>query len=260
MSEHQRGLPRFAGDGVLIAGGARAILLQLAYPPVGRGVVDHSDFAGRPLDRLWATLAYAYAIVYGTEADRVRAVRLVNRAHSPVRGEARGTAPAYSAYDPQLQLWVAATLYDTAVVVHEELFGPLDPAEADALYDAYAELGIRLQLPRGQWPADRAAFAEYWAQMLPRLSVDADVHAVSRQLMFARSLPAPLGLAMPLARLVTAGLLPDAVRSAYGIRWTARAERRFRRTLAITGLLWPWLPVSLRQWPQRRSLAIIRRG
>ncbi|WP_327063412.1 MULTISPECIES: oxygenase MpaB family protein [unclassified Leifsonia] len=41
-------LPRFAGDGVLIAGGARAILLQLAYPPVGRGVVEHSDFAGRP--------------------------------------------------------------------------------------------------------------------------------------------------------------------------------------------------------------------
>ncbi|KQQ95299.1 hypothetical protein ASF62_01800 [Leifsonia sp. Leaf325] len=253
-------LPRFAGDGVLVAGGARAILLQLAYPPVGRGVVDHSDFAGRPLDRLWATLAYAYAIVYGTDDDRIRAVRLVNRAHSPVRGDARDGAPAYSAYDPELQLWVAATLYDTAVVVHEQLFGPLQTEQADALYAAYAELGTRLQLPRGQWPADRAAFSAYWAGMLPRLSVDADVLAVSRELMFARSLPAPLGLAMPLARLVTAGLLPPSVRSAYRVRWTPRAERRFRRALAITGAVWPWLPRSLREWPQRRSLARIRRG
>ena len=218
---------------MLIAGGARAILLQLAYPPVGRGVVDHSDFAGRPLDRLWATLAYAYAIVYGTEDDRVRAVRLVNRAHSPVRGEARGDAPAYSAYDPQLQLWVAATLYDTAVVVHEELFGPLETEQADALYAAYAELGTGSQLPRGQWPADRAAFAAYWAGMLPRLSVDADVRAVSRELMFV-ALPPGAARARDAPRTTRHGRAPSSIRcaSAYGIRWTPRAERRFRRALS----------------------------
>lgn len=187
-------------------------------------------------------------------------MRLVNRAHSPVRGDARGGAPAYSAYDPELQLWVAATLYDTAVVVHEELFGPLRTDEADALYTAYAELGTRLQLPQGRWPDDRAAFTEYWAGMLPRLSVDSEVLALSRELMFARSLPTPLGLAMPLARLVTAGLLPATVRAAYGVRWSAGAERRFRRALAVTGAVWPWLPRPLREWPQRRSLARIRRG
>jgi uncharacterized protein (DUF2236 family) len=45
-----------AREGALLAGGARAILLQIAHPAVGRGVAEHSDFAGRPLDRLRATL------------------------------------------------------------------------------------------------------------------------------------------------------------------------------------------------------------
>lgn len=254
------GLPLYAGDAVLIAGGARAILLQLAFPPVGRGVVDHSDFAGRPLDRLWSTLGYAYAVVYGTDADRSAAVRLVNRAHAVVRGSAREGAPAYNAYDPELQLWVAATLYDTAVVVHERLFGPLDPRAADRLYSAYSALGTLLQLPPGQWPSDRAAFARYWDAMIPRLSTDAEVRRVARTLMFSSGLPAPLRHAMPLARLVTAGLLPAEVRTAYGIRWTSGAERRFQRALRVTAAVWPLLPRALRQWPQERSLRRLRAG
>jgi uncharacterized protein (DUF2236 family) len=47
-----------AREGVLLAGGARAILLQLANPAVGRGVARHSDFASNPLQRLRNTLSY----------------------------------------------------------------------------------------------------------------------------------------------------------------------------------------------------------
>lgn len=252
------GLPEYAGDAVLIAGGARAILLQLAFPPVGRGVVVHSDFENRPLDRLWSTLGYVYAVAYGTASDKAAAVRIVNRAHAGVRGEASGASPAYNAYDPELQLWVAATLYDTAVVVQERLFGPLDEAEAEALYAAYADLGTLLQLRQGQWPADRAAFQAYWDGMLPRLETDGDVRRVARTLMFPDTLPAPLRLVMPLARLVTAGLLPPDVRRAYRIDWTPRAERRFERILDVTAGIWPHLPRRLRQWPQETSLRRLR--
>lgn len=88
-----------AAEGILLAGGARAILLQLANPAVGRGVAEHSDFADRPLDRLTGTLTYLYVVMYGTP-DEVRAVaRRVGHAHTPVPG----------ARDTDLQLWVAAT-------------------------------------------------------------------------------------------------------------------------------------------------------
>ena len=248
------GLPEIAGDAVLIAGGARAILLQLADPAVGRGVARHSDFEDRVLDRLWATLAYVYAIVYGDDGEREKAVRSVNRAHAPVVGPADGGAPAYSAFDPQLQLWVAATLYDTAVVVLERTFGPLTEATADALYLRYAELGAALQMPPELWPADRMAFDTYWQQRVGELVVGDEVRVLSRRLMFPSTLPAHLMVAMPVARLVTAGLLPSRARALYRVRWNAGAESRVRAILRVTGLVWPLLPRPVRQWPKNRSL------
>ena len=40
---------RVAREGLLLAGGGRATLLQVAHPGVAHGVYDHSDFADRPL-------------------------------------------------------------------------------------------------------------------------------------------------------------------------------------------------------------------
>lgn len=104
-----------AGEAVLIAGGGAAILLQVADPRVARGVARHSDFASRPTDRLNATLRYVYAQVHGTVSERRFSARLVRYAHAPVRGRAEGGVAAYSASDDDLQLWVAATLYRTAI-------------------------------------------------------------------------------------------------------------------------------------------------
>ena len=45
----------------------------------------------------------------------------------PRSGPGRGEkdAPAYDAFDPALQLWVAATLYQTMIDLHERVFGPV---------------------------------------------------------------------------------------------------------------------------------------
>ncbi|MES1170192.1 MAG: oxygenase MpaB family protein, partial [Leifsonia sp.] len=57
-----RSFEEYAADGVLVLGGAAAILLQVADPVVARGVAEHSDFARRPMDRLRNTLRYVYAV------------------------------------------------------------------------------------------------------------------------------------------------------------------------------------------------------
>ncbi|HEY8588915.1 MAG TPA: oxygenase MpaB family protein, partial [Naasia sp.] len=149
------GYRELVAEGVLLAGGARALLLQLAHPAIARGVAEHSGFAADPTRRLLGTLTYLYALAFGTEEEAARAVREVGRAH---RGVASATEPdAYSARDPGLQLWVTATLYDTTVQVAELTWGPLEPAVADEVYRESARIGTALGMPTGEWPADREA-------------------------------------------------------------------------------------------------------
>lgn len=248
-------MPDAAAEAVLIAGGGRAILLQIANPGVGRGVAEHSDFASRPLDRLHATLTYVYAVAFGTPEELAFVRRRVNRAHAPVHNSP-GSAP-YTAFDPQLQLWVAATLYDSAMTVHRQVFGPPDDVLADRLYAAYADLGTALQVPPGLWPADRQAFEHYWSAQLAQLATDAATRQVADQLLRPRTGPLPLRAAIPLARLLTLGFLPPAVRDLFGFGWSGRQQWMFRAVLGVTRVVYPRLPRSLRQWPKNHYLGVL---
>lgn len=244
-----RGLADIGAEGVLLAGAGRAILLQIADPAVGRGVAEHSNFAERPLDRLLSTMTYVYAVVYGNEAQIAAVRRSVNRAHAPVRSQASaGEGDGYSAFDAHSQLWVVATLYDTAATVHEKIYGQLDDETADKVYSDYARIGTALQLPAELWPADRAAFAEYWNERLPQLTASEATLQVSRDLLYPASGPLWLRLSMPLARFLTAGLLPEHLRAGFGLRWSERRDRHFTRTMKVSSVIYPRLPERFRHW------------
>lgn len=239
---------RFAADGVLIVGGARAILLQVADPVVAEGVARHSDFANRPLERLHNTLTYAYAVVLGDEDDAAAVSAYVNRRHVPVRG----------ADDPDLQLWVAATLYDTAALVHTVVYGEPGDQLADALYRAYEPLGASLQMPASSWPADRAAFDEYFAGRVGSLEVTADARQIAHDLFRPTSAPPWLRAGLPLARLLTIDLLPASVRRAYGYRFGPLARWQARQAWRVIRVLAFLLPARVKSWPARYYLRALR--
>ena len=246
------GLRDIGAEAALLAGGGRAILLQLANPAVGHAVADHSDFAADPLRRLRNTLSYVYALVFGTH-EQVAAVRsMVRHAHAPVRSE------TYNASDAALQLWVAATLYDTAATLHARIFGPLDEASLDAVYRDYAVVGTALGMPAALWPAGREAFGRYWRAQLARLEVDDRVREVGAQVLHPASGPLWMRVLMPVARLATAGLLPPALREAYALPWSDRHQRRFDRMMDVTARLYPHLPARLRHWPKNHLLRRLR--
>ena len=243
-----QGMADFGAEGILLAGAGRAILLQLANPAVGRGVAEHSTFVGRPVNRLKGTLTYVYGVVYGTDeqVDEVR--RRVNRAHAPVRRADHAASPGYNAYDPALQLWVVATLFDTALTIIEKIYGPLDDESADAMYRDYAKIGTVLQLPAGMWPEDRAAFGRYWDEQMVNLRAgDAGVR-VGRGLLFPQHTALWYRAIMPAARFLTAGLLPEQLRNDYGLPWSPRRERRFQRTMRTLAAVYPRLPQRIRHW------------
>jgi uncharacterized protein (DUF2236 family) len=241
----------FSAEAILLAGGGAALLLQLADPAVARGVAEHSDFANRPLDRLLGTLTYLTVTVYGTAEEARLVARRVGQAHAPVR------SADYDARDPGLQLWVAATLYDTAVRVHELVLGEIDDETAESLLAEYAVIGTALGVPRALWPADRAAFAAYWNSAVSRLRVDEPARRVARELLHPGSGPWWLRAAMPLARRVTAGLLDEPLRDAYGLH---HDPLRFARLLRFTRAVYPRLPRRLRRAPMRMVLRRFRAG
>ena len=240
-----RTISDMAGESLLLGGGGRAILLQLADPGVGHGVAEHSDFVERPLARLHGTMTYLYAIVFGS-ADEVAFVRdLVDRAHGPVRSAA-GAPVSYDAVDPELQLWVAATLYDSAIDLYERVHGALSPAAAERVYREYALVGTALQMPESLWPVDRAAFSAYWRARVDGLVVDDVTRDVAHQLLHPTNVPWALRAAMPLARLVTAGLLPASVRDAFRLPWSPTRRRVFDGVIAVCRVVVPRLPGRVR--------------
>ena len=252
---------RHAAEGVLLLGGGAAILLQLADPRVAAGVARHSGFRDRPLDRLLGTLDYLTALAFGSEADRRRLVRTVNAAHAPVRSRADdGGGSSYSAFDADAQRWVASTLLAVALDLHERTWGPLDADRADAIVRGYAPLGARLQGGSAGWPQTRAEFDEWWAERMSRLAVGDDARFVAHGLLDGGALPVPLRMPLPAVRLVTAALLPPAMREAYGFRWTPRAERVASAWLGAITTIWPWLPAPLRHATKRASLRRVQRA
>lgn len=249
-------LSLFAPEAVYLLGGGRAILLQLALPGVGHGVARHSNFAVNPLGRLNGTLTYIYALSNGTDAQRAKVRNIVQAAHAPVKAPAArdGSDPAYSARDPKLQLWVAATLYDSAMAIQRAVFPPLDDDTAEALYRDYAQLGTELGMPAHLWPATRADFAKYWAETLGQLRVDAPVRAVAHELLAAKRAPLWIRAAMPLVRLMTIGLLPKQVRAMYGFAFSPRQQRRLDLVLRCARVSMRILPRRIRHFPMHYYL------
>jgi uncharacterized protein (DUF2236 family) len=242
------GLADLGAEGILLAGAGRAILLQLADPAVGRGVAEHSTFTDRPINRLTGTLTYVYAVVYGTDEQLKEVRRRVNRAHAPVRRAADEHSSGYNAYDAELQLWVTATLYDTALTIIEKIYGPLDDEAADAMYRDYAKLGTALQLPERMWPEDRAAFSRYWDERLRTLRADHNAVRVGRGLLYPQRAALWYRAIMPSARFLTAGFLPDQLRKDFGLPWSGRHERRFHVTMKTLAVVYPKLPRGIRHW------------
>ncbi|MFF5288723.1 oxygenase MpaB family protein [Paractinoplanes globisporus] len=244
---------RVAREGLMLAGGGRATLLQIAHPGVARGVHDHSDFAGRPLDRLRKTMIYVYGVLFGTR-DEARAIsQAVAAMHRRVTG------PGYRADDPELQVWVNATLYDTAMVLYQRVVGPLPTADADVCYQQYSVLATSIGCPGSAWPADRAAFTSYWEEMVVNLRVGAEARVIGNALMWPRNLPVALRPGVPLNRFVTIGLLPAPIREGYHFRWSRRRERLLDGGLSAASVVYPHLPHVLRDAAKDYYLNDLRR-
>jgi uncharacterized protein (DUF2236 family) len=253
---------RINREAVLLAAGPAALLLQIAHPLVAEGVAAHSDFRADPFARLRRTLRTTLGLVFGDGPTAERAVRRLNEVHGWVRGEvldpvarqASGDS-SYRALDPELLLWVQATLLITGVEAYRRWVGPVTAADREALWSEASRVGRRLGIPASSSPADWPGLvAWYERQLAPggpvvvtptaRTLADAIVHPPIRWL------PTPLA---DLALLPAWSLLPAHLRDAFGIPWSTR------RAFVARGLgagLRAWIKLTPHRWramPQARS-------
>ncbi len=231
-------------DATLILGGGSAILLQVANPVVGAAVAEHSNFAHRPLSRLTNTLTFVYGTVLGTPAQQELVARFTRRAHARIP----------QANDPQHQLWVAATLYQTAVQVYERVRAPLSPAVAQEVLSRYAVLGTALEVPPALWPATTELFDAYWTDAVARLDVGDDARQVAHDLFHPVTVPRWTRAVLPLAALLTADLLGADLRSAFRMPWSRHRARRAAAAWAVIRVLVRVLPRRLLAAPSRHYL------
>ena len=253
MTSHQE--PLFArgsaiekvfGHPAVLLGAGRALLLQLAHPDVARGVAEHSDFAADPWGRLQRTHDAVNAIVYGPADVAYETAAALRQVHARVSG------PGYAATDPELVLWVHATLVDTALEMHARWVRPLPRPVAEAFY---AEAMVVCELfgaPVTHQPPDLASFDAY-----VRDTIEAVVPAVSnQQRSLARAVlhPRVPTFADPLVllgRQLTVGLLPDPVRRAFGFGWDLPREAALRASGLGTRVAAAQLRLARRAVPAR---------
>lgn len=239
--------------GLLLGAGA-AVMNQLAMLGVGEGVTEHSTTLQRPIDRLRTTLTYIFVLGMGTDEEKAAVQRMVNRMHVPVRAEGR-----YNAFDPRLQLWVAATLTQMGELLHERIFGRLDEVSREHIYRETWIFGTLLQVREEDWPQTRAAFDDYWATSLGELESTPAVRRYAASVIGQEGSPLALRPLMPLQSLLTRGLVPPEVREVLDLPWTPRDQRRFDLFWKVFPSVYRLVPRVLRTLPARLYLRDFRR-
>jgi len=243
---------RVNGEAVLLLGGGRALLLQVAHPKVAAGVAEFSDYRQGPWSRLYRTLDVTLKIAFGDAATSRAASDRLRRAHHRVAG-ADDRGEPYRALDPDLLLWVHATLIDTALTMYERYVGVLTPRERDLYYEEMKTLGEAYSIPPSAMPADHAAFRRYWASMLTGgLRVTETTREVADTIMHP-SLPRVAWPAIEAIRLVTTGTLPEPLRDELGLDWGPGRERLLAGSQVAIRRLLPLLPAMLHRFPGARQ-------
>jgi uncharacterized protein (DUF2236 family) len=248
---------------IVIAAWGRAILLQLAHPLVAAGIDAHSSFRGSlvaSIRRLWSTIGAMLSLTFGEDEEAIAVAARINLIHDRVSGRLdapAGACPAgatYSAHDADLLRWVHATLIDSIPLTYELLVGPLTFEEREQYCAEAAIMEPLLDIPAGLLPRNTTELDAYMHHIpgSGAIAITQSSRGLARAVLF----PPRWRLLWPAFRpvqLITIGLLPEAIRQAYGFEWTEREARALVRWTRALKLLYRGMPACVRHWPSSRK-------
>jgi uncharacterized protein (DUF2236 family) len=263
---------RLHRERLVLFSGVRALLMQACDPLAVVGFRRHSIIFDNPQLRLQRTDERMSRIYFGTADEAEETGRVVRAMHRRVRGktpEDYGPVPKgtpYEASDPQLGLWVLATLADSALVYYERIFGRLTSAERDRYWTEYRRVGELLGLPPDSMPATHRGLRQYVDGRLRDGSLW--ISGEGREQAVRMILEPPYSGWMRAAvipvtetvRLISTGLLPSQIRRLFGFSWDPGREAVLRSTLLQLRIGTRFWPDAVRLHPAARVPAGDRYG
>jgi uncharacterized protein (DUF2236 family) len=244
------------------AAGAANVVMQLCWPSVGYGVVESKVESGNLMKHPWkrarTTFSYLAVALLGDTDDRAAYRDAVDGVHRQVQSEPDSPI-TYSAFDRDLQMWVAACLFVGLEDTYQLLRGKMTDELAEHFYRSAFPLGTTLQVSADQWPATRRDFDQYWNQACRRVVLDNVVRSYLQDLINLRMITALLRpMFAPLLRFLTVGFLAPVFREALQVEWTAGQQRRFEYLFRMVAFVNRFLPKFIRQGGSYVLLADVR--
>jgi uncharacterized protein (DUF2236 family) len=234
-------LRAYLRDIIYFSGSQLAVLLQLSHPDIAEAISKHSSFARHPMARFEITERYINTILYGSPAERVRIISRLHHSHSGVKGA------KYSADNPDLQKWVAATLFVSFVTVQESFFGKLPTPVLEGLLKEYAIFATAIGMPASLWPDSLAEFWEFWDSKIANMPVTARAASVARDVLYPKSIPLWLRVVLPIFRIWTTYWLPTRHRLLYCLKDTRTKRCLYSASTICVTWLYPLIPRYIRE-------------
>lgn len=256
---------RTGREWAVMLGGARALLMQAAHPLVADGISEHSGSESGPWGCLDQTMKAVWAVAFGSRRDAETEGAKVRDVHKRVRGtlkEQLGPFPPgteYSAEDPELLMWVHATLVDTTLTVFPLYVRDLSLDEQQRYYGEMKVMAKIFGVPYSCQPKDIDDFARYMTGMLAseKICVTEPARKIAKDVLSPKlpwGLPVRAGPAWLGVRVITAGMLPGRLREEYGLSWDpVRAGLVHASSSWVKHMLMPYLPDFIRANSAARS-------
>ncbi len=253
--DERAAIRRVHREQVVALSGPRALLMQAAQPVAFAGFFMSTGALDDPYVRLRRTAEVLHTIIFGERAAAERATARVRAVHRRVRGELLegvGPFPAgtqWAADDPELLLWIIATLVDSSLLVYERYVRALSPADREAYWSDYRIVGSLFGLGDSDMPSTIGELETYVRDMLRSNALHVSEQARDLAIEIVLHPPVPLAARplLELANFVTIGLLPATLRRQYGLRWDPVRGLMLRVGAEYTRrLLVPALPRRIR--------------
>ncbi len=201
-------------------GVAAAVLMQMIHPKVVRMIDQASSVREDPAKRAAGTAQYGITITYGDTETAERAGEVLRTIHSHKRAIDPISGETYTPDEPDLLLWVHATLV-WAVLAACDRWGPrFTPAERDRFVDEQRASARLVGLDPEAAPRSVSELDAYMDGMQPHLGYVTATRFM-REMMVPPKLPfTPAGLVQLTMTRAAVDLLPPAIQDLYGFRWS----------------------------------------
>lgn len=233
-------------------GTAAAVLAQMLHPKVARLIVQASTFERNPELRGRLTAEYGLTTIYGDTRAAERAGETLRALHSRMKAVDPDTGKEYAADEPDLLLWVHATIPWAMLRVCDRWGPSLTASEKDRYVFEQRTAARLVGLDPDVAPGTADDLDAYIDTMMPRLAYTSAAGRI-RAIMVPRTIPRTGSEVLTrVMSLAAVDLLPQEMRQLYGYWWSP-----LQRGL-LSGVSNPLVRAAIKKTPYERALPSLR--